>query len=83
MSQDSGILQTANTVVVSATKTVVPHQSEKEATIENDADKGIIISSTEFTKSAINFVQNLEQHIVLLSLQDLIKFDGNFESVLK
>lgn len=51
--------------------------------IENDADKGIIISSTEFTKSAINFVQNLEQHIVLLSLQDLIKFDGNFESVLK
>lgn len=50
--------------------------------IENDADKGIIISSTEFTKSAINFVQNLEHHIVLLSLQDLIKFDGNFESVL-
>ncbi len=50
--------------------------------VENNANKGIIISSTEFTKSAINFVQNLEQDIVLLSLQDLIKFDGNFESIL-
>lgn len=51
--------------------------------IENDADRGIIISSTEFTKSAINFVQNLQQHIVLLSLQDLIRLDGNFETLLK
>ena len=49
--------------------------------IENNVNKGIIISSTEFTQSALNFVQNLEQEIVLLSLQDLIKFDGNFQSV--
>lgn len=51
--------------------------------VESNANKGIIISSTEFTKSAINFVQNLEHDIVLLSLQDLINLDGNFESILK
>lgn len=51
--------------------------------IENNADKGIIISSTEFTQSALNFVQNLEQEIVLLSLQDLLELDGIFASVFK
>lgn len=51
--------------------------------VEYGAKRGIIISSTEFSRSAINFVQNLEQHIILLSLKDLIKLDGNFEIVLK
>lgn len=50
--------------------------------VENNANKGIIISSMEFIKPAINFVQNLEQDMVLLSLQDLINFDGNFEFIL-
>ena len=51
--------------------------------IENNVDKGIIISSAEFTQSALNFVQNLEQEIVLLSLQDLLELDGIFASVFK
>lgn len=51
--------------------------------VEYGAERGIIISSTEFSRSAINFVQNLEQHIILLSLKDLIKLDGNFEIILK
>ena len=51
--------------------------------VENNVNKGIIISSTEFTRSALNFVENLEQQIVLLSLQDLLKLDGDFMSVFK
>lgn len=49
--------------------------------VENNADRGIIISSSEFTKSAIDFVQNLEYEILLLSLKDLLKLDGKFMSV--
>ncbi|KMZ55703.1 restriction endonuclease [Dorea sp. D27] len=48
--------------------------------VENNMSKGIIISSSGFTQSAINFVQNLKQKIVLLSLDDLLKIDGNFVS---
>lgn len=50
--------------------------------VENNMSKGIIISSSGFTQSAINFVQNLEREIVLLSLRDLLKIDGNFVSIL-
>ncbi|RDY30006.1 restriction endonuclease [Lachnotalea glycerini] len=48
---------------------------------EMNVDRGIIISSSEFTNSAINFVQGLKQEITLLTLQDLLKIDGNFNSV--
>lgn len=51
--------------------------------MEINASKGIIISSSDFTQSAINFVQSLEQEIVLLSLNDLLEIDGNFISIFK
>lgn len=51
------------------------------ALVEMNADKGIIISSSEFTNSAINFVRELKQKVILLTLQDLLKIDGDFKSV--
>lgn len=51
------------------------------AMVENNAERGIIISSAGFTQSAINFVQDLKPNIILLSLRDLIKLDGNFISI--
>lgn len=51
------------------------------AMVEMNADKGIIISSSEFTNSAINFIKDLKLKIVLLTLQDLLKIEGDFLSI--
>ncbi|MCH5296702.1 MAG: restriction endonuclease [Ruminococcus sp.] len=53
---------------------------------ENNVKKGIILSSAEFTLSAINFVKNiknLDYKIILLTLSNLLEIDGNLMSILK
>lgn len=51
--------------------------------VEMGINKGIIISSSLFTKSAINYVNALKQKIVLLTIQDLLNLDGNFDSIFR
>lgn len=51
------------------------------AMIEEQVDKGILISSSEYTMSALSFIQSLNQKIVLLTLQDLLTLNGKFKTV--
>lgn len=54
--------------------------------IENNIKKGIILSSTDFTLSALDYVKKvkgLEYKIILLTLNNLLENDGNLTSVLK
>ena len=54
--------------------------------IENNIKKGIVLSSVEFTLSALDFVKKvkgLEYNIILLTLNNLLESDGNLTSILK